>query len=146
VKITDSIYIEAPPVKVWPYLVEPLKILEWHATFQSFKYTSKKPYGVGSTFSAEEKIPGQYISIDYKITEWDRNRRFAFSIVAEDVDRKYEQIWSIEPALSGCKVTVSENVQFPYRIISRILEFISRLSSKARQKKTLARLKRLLEA
>jgi uncharacterized protein YndB with AHSA1/START domain len=145
VKIRESIYIEAPPIKVWPYLVEPKRILEWYTTFHSFKYTDKSR-GVGSTFSAEEKIPAHYVSIDFKITELDRNRKFAFSIVAEDINRKYGQVWSIEPALSGCKFTVQENVQFPYRIFGGVIEFISQFSARANKRRMLARLKRLVEA
>jgi uncharacterized protein YndB with AHSA1/START domain len=145
-KVRESIYIETGPAKIWPYLTEPIKILEWHTTFHSYKYTSKKPIGTGSTFCAEEKMPGHYITIDYKITAWVPNKKFAFSIIAEDVNRKYEQIWSIEPALSGCNLTVVENVQFPYQLYGRILGFISRFGSKSSKKKMLRRLKHLLEA
>ena len=36
-KVQNSIEIAAPPEKVWPFLVEPGKIMKWCITFRKFE-------------------------------------------------------------------------------------------------------------
>jgi uncharacterized protein YndB with AHSA1/START domain len=45
-----SVDIQAPPEKVWPYLVEPEKTMQWFTALKVFEYTSEQHAGVGSTF------------------------------------------------------------------------------------------------
>ena len=54
-KVQDSIDIAAPPEKIWPFLVEPERILKWYTLLQKFEYTSEQHSGVGTTFYMEEK-------------------------------------------------------------------------------------------
>ena len=49
-KVQKSIEIAAPPDKVWPFLIEPEKILEWCITFLKLEYTGEQRSGVGTTF------------------------------------------------------------------------------------------------
>jgi len=49
-KVQSSSDIAAPPQKVWPFLVEPEKILKWCITYQKFEYTGAQHSGVGSAF------------------------------------------------------------------------------------------------
>jgi hypothetical protein len=46
--VTMSVDIEAPPEKVWPYLVEPEKCMQWFTALKIFKYTSEEQGGVGA--------------------------------------------------------------------------------------------------
>jgi len=40
-RVERSVEIAAPPEKIWPFLVEPEKILEWCITFEKFEYTGE---------------------------------------------------------------------------------------------------------
>ena len=78
-KIQRSIEIAAPPEKIWPFLVEPEKILQWCITFIKFEYTAEKRTGVGATFYLEEKAGGPLMKLNFKIIEWLKNEKIAFS-------------------------------------------------------------------
>ena len=54
-KVNKSIEIEVPPDKIWPFLVEPDKILKWCITFIEFQYTGEQHGGVDATFYLEER-------------------------------------------------------------------------------------------
>jgi len=58
VHVQMSVDIEAPPEKVWSYLVEPDKTIQWHTMLEKFEYTSEET-GPGSTFYWEENVRGK---------------------------------------------------------------------------------------
>jgi len=43
--VSMSVEIQAPPEKVWPYLVEPEKTMQWFTALKKFEYTSEKKGG-----------------------------------------------------------------------------------------------------
>ncbi|MCK5096780.1 MAG: SRPBCC family protein, partial [Desulfobacteraceae bacterium] len=57
-KVEKSIEISAAPEKIWPFLVDPAKIVMWFDTYKKCEYTSEKHSGVGTTYYIEEKVPG----------------------------------------------------------------------------------------
>ena len=70
-RVETSILIAAPPEKIWPFLVEPEKILKWCITFKKFEYTGEQRSGVGMPFYVEEKAgPMPLMRLNFKIREW----------------------------------------------------------------------------
>ena len=67
-RINEVVDIEALPERVWPYLVEPDKIMGWFATMQLFRWTSE-PGGVGSTFRWREETAGRNVRVIAETTE-----------------------------------------------------------------------------
>jgi len=49
-RVEASIEIAAPPKKIWPFLIEPEKILKWFTLLKKFEYTSEQRSGVGTQF------------------------------------------------------------------------------------------------
>jgi len=47
-RVERSVEIAAPPEKVWPFLIEPRKVLQWYIPLQSFEYSSEK-HGIEGT-------------------------------------------------------------------------------------------------
>ena len=45
-RVESSVDIAVPQEKVWPFLIEPEKILKWIITFQKFEYTTEQYSGV----------------------------------------------------------------------------------------------------
>ncbi|MBM4447368.1 MAG: hypothetical protein FJ023_08510 [Chloroflexi bacterium] len=66
-KVQKSIEIAAPPEKVWPFLVDPEKILKWCITFRKFEYTGKKRSEVGTAFYVEEKAGGPLMKLNFSV-------------------------------------------------------------------------------
>ena len=145
-RIQRSIEIAAPPEKVWPFLVEPDKILKWCITLEKFEYTSDQRNGVGTPFYFEERAAGRLMKLNFAVTDWLRNKRLAFSMTSGDLVKAYEQIWTVQATPSGSRFTFTEEIEFPYGIIGKILGLFGRLRSGATVGEMLAMLKRLAEA
>jgi len=144
-KIQRSIEIAAPREKVWPFLVEPEKILKWCITFEKFEYTSDQRNGVGTPFYLEERAAGRPMKLNFVVTEWLRHKRLAFSMTSGDFVKAYEQVWTLEATPSGSRFTFMEEIEFPYGIIGKTLGLFGRLRPGATVGEMLAKLKRLAE-
>ena len=145
-KVHKSIGIAATPEKIWPFLVEPEKILKWCITFIKFEYTSEQHSGAGTTFYLEEKAGGSLMKLNFRITEWLENERVAFSMTSGNSVKGYDQSWTVETTPSGSRFTFMENVRLPYGIIGKIIGLFVQRSSAATVAKMLPRLKSLAEA
>lgn len=145
-KVQKSIEIAAPPDKIWPFLIEPEKILKWCITFLKFEYTGEQRSGVGTTFYLEEKAGGPLMKLNFRITEWVENERVAFSMISGTFVKGYEQSWTVEATPSGSRFTFMEEVKLPYGIIGKIMGLFGQRGSEATVGKMLPKLKSLAEA
>ena len=145
-KVQRSIEIAATPEKIWPFLVEPEKILKWFNLLQKFEYTGEKRSSVGTTFYYEEKSGGQLMKLNYKVTEWTENKKLEFGVTSGSL-KKDDQVWSIEALPSGSKFTMFEDLEMPMGIIGKIIgaTFGGSMIGK-NMEKILANLKRMAEA
>ena len=71
--VTMSVDIEAPPTRVWQFLVEPEKAKAWFHVLEVYEWTSERP-GVGSTFHWLERSGAREYSLDFQTTEWEPPR------------------------------------------------------------------------
>jgi uncharacterized protein YndB with AHSA1/START domain len=120
VKVQRSIDIAAAPEKVWPFLVEPEKILKWFNLLRKFEYTGEKRSGVGTTFYYEEKSSGQLMKMNYKVTEWVVNKKIAFGVTSGSL-KKDDQVWSLEATPKGSRFTMFEDLEMPMGIFGKII-------------------------
>ena len=145
-KVQSSIDIAAPPQKVWPFLVEPEKILKWCITYQKFEYTGAQRPGVGSTFYLEEKAGGPLMKLNFTVTDWVDNQRLAFKMTSGNFLKGYEQKMTVEAIPSGSRFTFAEDIKLPYGVIGSLIGFIGRSSSQVHLKEMMGKLKSLAEA
>jgi uncharacterized protein YndB with AHSA1/START domain len=145
-KVLKSIEIAALPEKIWPFLVEPDKIIKWCITFKKFEYTSEQQSGVGTTFYLEEKAGGPYMKLNFTITEWVKNERVAFIMTSGNFLKGYNQSWTVENTPAGSRFTFMEEVRLPYGIIGKTMEFFGKRGSETTVGKMLSGLKSLAEA
>ena len=145
-RIQRSTDISAPPEKVWPFMVEPEKILKWCITLEKFEYPEEQHSGIGTHLYFEEKKPGQPMKLHFMTTDWIENEKIAFSMESGDFVKKYEQKWLIEPTPEGSRFTFSEDIEFPYGVLGKALGVFSRFGSESHVKQMLMNLKTLAEA
>lgn len=119
-KAQRSVEIAAPPEKIWPYLVEPEKIMKWFTFLKKFEYTSTQKSGMGATFYYEEKSGPQLMKLNYEVTEWIENKKLAFKLTSGSL-KKDDQVWSLEAIPSGTRFTMTEDADMPWGIISKVL-------------------------
>lgn len=144
--VQGSIDIAAPPKKIWPFLVEPEKIMKWCITYRKFEYTGDKRSGVGSTFYVEEKAGGPLMKLNFTVTDWAENQRLASKMTLGSFVKGYEQKMTLEPTPSGSRFTFVEDVKMPYGPIGSIIGFLGKSSSQSHVKEMLNKLKNLTEA
>ena len=145
-QIQRSIDTTSAPQRVWPFLVEPERILRWFTLLESFEYTSGITRGSGSTFRYEERSAGRLMKLEYRVTEWVENERFAFTLVSGPLARD-DQVWRVESQATGSRITLQEDVELSGGAFGRMLLalFVGRTIGKHLED-MLARLKALVEA
>jgi hypothetical protein len=145
-KVQKSIEISVLPDKIWPFLIEPEKILKWCITFRKFEYTGEQHSGAGTTFYIEEKASGPLMKLNFSIKEWVENEKISFSMISGTFVKGYEQSWTVAAIPSGSRFTFEEEVRMPYGIIGKIMGLFVQRSSEATVGKMLVKLKNLVEA
>ena len=145
-KVQGSIDIAAPPEKIWPFLVQPSNMMKWCHTFQKCEFAGAQHSGVGMPFYVEEKAGGPLMKINFKVAEWEENRKLALKMSSGTFLKGYDQWWTIEPQPSGSRFNFTEDVKMPWGIIGRLIGWFGRSGSEKHVKQMLATLKSLAEA
>jgi carbon monoxide dehydrogenase subunit G len=144
-KIQRSIDIKATPEKIWPFLVEPEKILKWFTHLQQFEYTGQQRNSIGTTFYYEEKSSGKLMKMNYKVTEWVKNKKIAFSVTSGSL-KKDDQVWSIEAMQTGSRFTWFEDLDLGMGIFGNVIGPFAKMMIGKSLQDMIAILKGLAEA
>ena len=133
-KIQRSVEIAVAPERVWPFLIDPQKIMKWFTFLKRFEYTTAKVSGNGTTFFYEERSGPQTMKLNYEVTNWIDNSTLAFKLTKGPL-RRDDQIWSLEPTATGTRFTMTEEVEMPWGSIGRVLDrFLSGMITKNMEK------------
>jgi uncharacterized protein YndB with AHSA1/START domain len=144
-RIQKTIEIAAPPEKIWPFFVEPDRVLQWYSTLRKFEYTGDLRGGVGTPLYIEEQAVGPVMKMHFEVTEWKENHKLALRMVSGSGVKGYEQEWSLEPTPSGTRFTFMEEIEFPFGVFGKLLGFIAQRMSAAAVDRMQAKLKALAE-
>ena len=145
-RVQKSIEIAAPPEKVWPFLVEPEKVLQWCITFKRFEYTGNQRGGIGTPLYIEEQAGGGLSKMQFEVTEWKENESLGLRMVSGASYGSYNQRWSLERSASGSRFTFMEEIELPFGVIGKLLGLVAQRMSLATVGKMEAKLKALAEA
>jgi uncharacterized protein YndB with AHSA1/START domain len=145
-KIEKSIEIAAKPEDIWPYFVDPEKVLQWSITFREFQYTGDQKSGVGTPLYIEEKAAGPLMKMDFEITEWEENERIRLQMTSKGPVKFYQQLWTLSPTDTGTKFTFFEEIVFPFGVVGKLIGVIGQGSSYRTVTEMQAKLKTLVEA
>jgi len=145
-EVQKSIDLTVPPKRIWPFFVEPEKVMQWCITFRRFEYTGDQRSGVGTPIYIEEQAGGPLMKMQFKVTESKEDEKLALRMVTGTGVKSYEQSWSLEAIPSGSRFTFKEEVELPLGVFGKLLDpFLERMSA-ATVDKMLAKLKSLAEA
>jgi uncharacterized protein YndB with AHSA1/START domain len=145
-RVQKSIEANAPTNKVWPFFVEPEKIMQWCITFKKFEYTSDQHSGVGTPLYIEEQAGGPLMKMRFEITEWKENEMVTLRMVSGPMMKSYEQFWKLETTPSGSRINFREDIEFSLGVIGKLLDSIEARASVGTIDKMLVKLKSLVEA
>jgi hypothetical protein len=142
----ESIVLLAASEKVWPFLFEPEKVLQWCLTYQKYQYSGEQHSGVGTRFYVEEKAGGPLMKYTFEATEWEQNRKLTQKMISGTGVKAYQQNLLLEPQEQGCRFTFSEEVELPMGFLGRIIGSLAEGMSRSTLRKMLSTLKTLVEA
>ena len=145
-KVKKSIEISVIPEKIWPFLIDPVKILMWFDSFKKCEYTNEKRSGIGTTYYVEEKVPGPLRKINFKVKNWDENKRLTLEMTSGKNINSYEIQWNLEPAQSGTIFHFVEDIGMPFGIVGKILGVMGQRTADKMVENMLAKPKNLSEA
>jgi hypothetical protein len=145
-KVLKAIEIMASPHKIWPFFVEPEKILQWCITFKKFEYTGDQQSGVGTPIYIEEQAGGSLMKMRFEITVWKENEKIGLRVVSGNGVKSYKQSWSLEPSSAGSRFTFMEEIELPWGIFGKLIGVFLESSSAATVDKMLVTLKALAES
>jgi hypothetical protein len=145
-RVQKTIEVNVSANRVWPYFVEPEKILQWCITFKRFEYTSDQRNGVGTPIYIEEQAGGPLMKMGFEIAEWIENEIVTLRMVSGPMMKSYEQSWKLETTPSGSRINFREDIEFSLGIIGKVLDSIEARASVGTIDKMLVKLKSLVEA
>jgi len=145
-KIEKSIEIAAPPERIWPFFVDPEKVIKWSITFRKYQYAGDQRSGVGTPLYIEEKAGGPLMKMNFEITEWVENERIRLKMISGASLKSYEQLWTLAPTNSGSEFTFYEEIVFPLGVIGKLIGLVSQGSSYKFVTEMQSKLKSLVEA
>ncbi len=144
-KVEKSIEISAVPQRIWPFLVDPEKILMWFDSFKKCEYASGKHAGKGTTYYVEEKVPGPLRKINFKAIVWNENESLTLKMTSGKNVNSYEIRWNMEITKSGTVFHFVEDIGMPFGIIGKILGVIGKPTADKMVEGMLLKLKALSE-
>jgi hypothetical protein len=145
-KILKSIDIVAAAEKIWPLMAEPANIVKWCSPVKRILQTGAQSGGLGTHFYFEERAVGRLMKLHFVVTEWNFNHSVAFTMIAGNLVKGYEQKYTLLPTSTGTRLTCFENVTLPFGILGKFAELFRRPISEAHIERMLIKLKGLGEA
>ena len=118
-KLTKSIEIAASPEAVFNFINDLEKMNKAHAGFTEAQYTSKGPVGVGTTARFIGSHGGTHTEWNMEITEFEPNKRITWNSTGPN---KLINIFTIEPASNGAKLTHSGAYEVPYSVLGKLVD------------------------
>lgn len=145
-RVESSIEIKAPPEKVWPFLVEPEKVLQWVVTFREFEYPGEQRSGAGTRIYIEEQAGGPLMKLNFEVTDWVENVKLAYSLTSGNMVKNYRVVEIIEAIEEGSRFTFMEEFNLPWGFLGRLIESAGRKTGERHVRDSLLKLKSLAEA
>jgi uncharacterized protein YndB with AHSA1/START domain len=143
--IHKEIIINTGPEKIWPFLVEPEKILKWCLTLESFEYTSSQKGGKNSTFRYIDKGAVHKVEVNCVIKEWIENKVVSFKMTSGTHFKSYEGTWLIRYGQGRSTFCFEEKTKLPYGIIGKLAGMLSERRASAVVEDMLKALKSCVE-
>ena len=145
-KVQKAIEINATPERIWPFFIEPEKILLWYSTFRKFEYAGDQHSGVGTRIYTEEQAGGPLMKVLYEATEWKEAVKLDLRMVSGSGVKSYRLIWELEAIPSGSRFTFTEEVELPFGVIGKLIGLLGQGMSEKTVGKIQLKLKALAEA
>jgi len=144
-KVEKTIGISVTPEIIWPFLVDPQKILMWFDSFKKCEYVNEKHIGAGTAYYVEEKVPGPLRKINFEAISWIENESLTLEMTSGKNVNSYEIQWNLKPTQSGTSFHFVEDIGMPFGFIGKILGVLGQSTADKMVEGMLIKLKNLSE-
>lgn len=135
-EIKESISISQSPEKIWKYLFLVTTAVEWRIDYSKTEWTSKPPYGIGSTGIHYHKKMGAF---PWTIIKWEDGSHMEW-VIGESKFTDSIGSYHVEPENGGSRITVQSKMVLPL-----FMHIIMALLGRKVVKSDLLRLKAIME-
>ncbi len=144
-KVEKSIEISVAPDIIWPFLVDPDKMVMWFDSFKICKYVGEKRAGLGTAYYVEEKVPGPLRKINFEAINWNEDESLTLKMTSGKNVNSYEIRWNLKSTLSGTIFHFIEEIGMPFGVIGKILGILGQGIADKMVESMLIKLKTLSE-
>ncbi|MFC1886859.1 SRPBCC family protein [Thermodesulfobacteriota bacterium] len=144
-KVEKTIEISVAPEKIWPFLVDPTKIVMWFDSFKKCEYVNEKHAGAGTTYYVEEKVPGPLRKINFEAIVWNENESLALEMTSGKNVNSYVIRWNLKATQPGTTFHFVEEIGMPFGVIGKILGVLGQSTADKMVEGMLIKLKNLSE-
>jgi len=137
--INESISISGNPESIWIYWMDVSNDIQWRNGITKAEWTSRPPFGIGSTGEHTHKDMGVLI---WEVTRFEDGRSFEFIHIAGGLKGSIA-IFQVEPENSGSRVQVQMRMSGPF--IMRFMMFFMGNTMRNGVRGDLQKLKELIE-
>ena len=141
IHIQQSIVIYQPVTKVFAFLTNAENETQWQAGLIEAKFTSAGPVGVGTTGRDLRQFMGRPIETTWKVTEFERDQKMAFSIVTGPIP--FQGSYAFRPVENGTELIFTAWAET--KGFSRLFDPLVNWNGKKQYERDLATLKQVLE-
>jgi hypothetical protein len=147
IKNQMSIEIAAPREKIWPFLTETNKTLQWYFELTKLEYVGEQHGGIGSILHIEESIGLSKLNINCMITAYCEFEMVRLNMISGDAVfmAHIDQEWKIEPTLAGSKFIFNESINAKWGFIGHLLVILVKPIMRSNLRKMLIKLKNVAE-
>jgi uncharacterized protein YndB with AHSA1/START domain len=145
-KVEKSIRIEASSQEIWPFLVEPEKIMMWFDTFEKFECTRESHAGLGNTYYVEEKVPGPLRKINFLVVEWEENQKIVLKMTSGKNVNSYVIRFQLTDGPSGTYFNFFEEVGMPFGPVGKMFGWLGQNTADKMVENMLNKLKEISES
>ncbi|MEU1951425.1 SRPBCC family protein [Nocardia rhamnosiphila] len=102
-RYTHIVDIPAPPPRVWDTLIADDALVSWSAVVTSAKWTSPRPFGIGTT---RDVTLGGLIRLEERFYRWDEGSRMTFTVDAASVPglNRFAEDIALLPLATGTRI------------------------------------------
>ena len=137
--INESISISQTPESIWSFWIDVTNDVQWRNGITKAEWTSKPPFGIGSTGEHTHKDMGV---MNWEITRFEDGRSFEFIHTAGGLKGSIA-IFQVEPENNGSRVNVQMRMSGPF--IMRFMMFFMGNTMRKGVRGDLQKLKELME-
>ena len=137
--INETISISRNPESIWSYWIDVTNDVQWRNGITKAEWTSKPPFGIGSTGEHIHKNMG---AVNWEITRFEDGSSFEFVHTAGGLKGSIA-IFQVEPENNGSRVNVQMRMSGP--VIIRFMMFFMGSTMRKGVRGDLQKLKELME-